>query len=112
MKIVHCADVHLDSPLHGLQRYEGAPVEEMRAATRRAFANVVDLCAEEDVKVLLLAGDLYDGDWRDFGTGLFFAAQMVRLRELGVQVFVVRGNHDAASRITKNLRLPDNVHMF
>jgi len=112
MKIVHCADVHLDSPLHGLERYEGAPLDEMRAATRRAFANVVDLCADEGATGLLLAGDLYDGDWRDFGTGLFFAAQMVRLRDLGVQVFVVRGNHDAASRITRSLRLPDNVRTF
>ena len=112
MKFVHAADVHLDSPLHGLERYDGVPVQEMRGATRRAFENVVDLCRDERVDFLLLAGDLYDGDWRDFGTGLFFAAQMARLREAGVRVFVVRGNHDAASRITRSLRLPDNVHVF
>ncbi len=112
MKFVHAADIHLDSPLHGLARYPGAPVDEIRAATRRAFENLVALCADEQVAFLVLAGDLYDGDWRDFGTGLFFAAQMARLREHGVRVFVVRGNHDAASRITKSLRLPDNVHTF
>lgn len=112
MKFVHAADVHLDSPLRGLERYDGAPVSEMRGATRRSFENVVDLCRDERADVLLLAGDLYDGDWRDFGTGLFFAAQMARLREAGVRVFVVRGNHDAASRITRNLRLPNNVHVF
>ncbi len=112
MKFIHAADVHLDSPLHGLERYEGAPVAEMRGATRRALENLVDLCRDERADFLLLAGDLYDGDWRDFGTGLFFAAQMVRLREAGVRVFVVRGNHDAASRITRSLRLPDNVHVF
>lgn len=112
MKFVHAADIHLDSPLHGLERYEGAPFEEMRLATRRAFENLVDLCIEETVDMLLLAGDLYDGDWRDFGTGLFFAKQMVRLRDANVRVFLVRGNHDAASRITKSLRLPDNVYQF
>jgi DNA repair protein SbcD/Mre11 len=112
MKFVHAADIHLDSPLHGLERYEGAPLHEMRLATRRAFENLVDLCTEEAVDLLLLAGDLYDGDWRDFGTGLFFSKQMVRLRDANVRVFLVRGNHDAASRITKNLRLPDNVHQF
>jgi DNA repair protein SbcD/Mre11 len=112
MKFVHAADIHLDSPLHGLERYEGAPVDEMRGATRRAFVNLVDLCIEEDAAMLLLAGDLYDGDWRDFGTGLFFSAQMVRLRDAGVRVFFVRGNHDAASRITKDLHLPDNVYQF
>jgi len=112
MKFVHAADIHLDSPLHGLERYEGAPVDEIRGATRQAFANLVELCGSEQVHALLLAGDLYDGDWRDFGTGLFFAKQMVRLRDMGVRVFVVRGNHDAASRISRDLRLPDNVHVF
>jgi len=112
MKFVHAADLHLDSPLHGLERYEGAPIDEMRGATRRALENLVDLCIEEDAGILLLAGDLYDGDWRDFGTGLFFTAQMVRLRDAGVRVFWVRGNHDAASRITKDLHLPENVYRF
>ena len=32
MKFVHAADIHLDSPLLGLERYEGAPVEEIRLA--------------------------------------------------------------------------------
>jgi DNA repair exonuclease SbcCD nuclease subunit len=58
----------------------------------------------------LLAGDIYDGDWRDYATGLFFAAQMSRLRRAGVRVALVRGNHDAQSQISKELRLPDNVH--
>ena len=55
---IHAADVHLDSPLCGLERYEGAPVDEIRSATRRAFDNLVDLAIEEDVAFVLLAGDL------------------------------------------------------
>lgn len=109
MKLVHAADLHLDSPLTGLERYEGAPVDQIRGATRRALENLVDLCLKEDAAVLLLAGDLYDGNWKDYSTGLFFAKQMVRLRQSGVRVVLVRGNHDAASQITKNLTLPDNV---
>ena len=50
---------------------------------------------------MLLAGDLFDGDWKDYNTGLFFVAQMARLREAGIPVFIVAGNHDAASRITQ-----------
>jgi DNA repair exonuclease SbcCD nuclease subunit len=109
MKIVHAADLHLDSPLRGLERYEGAPVDAIRGATRRALENLVELCVDEGASLLLLAGDLYDGDWKDYSTGLFFAAQMSKLREAGVQVVWIRGNHDAASQITKHLRLPDNV---
>ncbi len=109
MKLVHAADLHLDSPLRGLERYEGAPAEQIRGATRRALANLVDLCLEEQADALLIAGDLYDGDWKDYSTALFFAAQMARLREADVPVYLVRGNHDARSEITKHLRLPSNV---
>ena len=110
MKFVHAADLHLDSPMVGLRRYEGAPVEEIRAATRRALENLVELCIAERAELLLLAGDLYDGDWRDYSTGLFFAAQMSRLREASVRVVWIRGNHDAASQITRHLRLPEGMH--
>ncbi|HVJ18852.1 MAG TPA: DNA repair exonuclease, partial [Polyangiaceae bacterium] len=109
MKLVHAADLHIDSPLRGLERYEGAPAEQIRGATRRAFEHLVELCVDEDAKLLILAGDLYDGDWNDYSTGLFFAQQMTRLREADVQVVWLRGNHDAASRLTQHLRPPDNV---
>lgn len=112
MKFIHAADVHLDSPLRGLERYEGAPVDEIRGATRRAFENIIDLAIEEEASFILLAGDLYDGDWKDYNTGLFFTRQMVRLQEAGVRVFIVAGNHDAASQITKTLRPPPNVRFF
>jgi DNA repair exonuclease SbcCD nuclease subunit len=112
VKFLHAADVHLDSPLHGLERYEGAPVAELRGATRRAFDNLVELAIEEEVAFVLLAGDLYDGDWKDYNTGLYFIQRMARLREAGIRVFIVAGNHDAASQITRQLRLPDNVSLF
>lgn len=112
MKFIHTADLHLDSPLRGLERYEGAPVEAMRQATRRALDNIVSLALREPVDFVLIAGDIYDGDWRDFNTGLFFARQMSRLREADIPVFLIRGNHDAASQITRELSLPDNVHEF
>lgn len=111
-KFIHTADIHLDSPLQGLQRYEGAPVEYIRAATREAFKNLIELSLSEEVSFVLIAGDLYDGDWKDYNAGLFFASQMARLNDAGIKVFIVRGNHDAASRITRQLRLPGNVTEF
>lgn len=110
MKFVHAADLHIDSPLRGLARYEGAPVEAVRGATRRAFQNLIDLCLDEGAAFLLIAGDIYDGDWKDYGTGLFFLNQLARLRAADIAVVLIRGNHDAESRITKHLRFPENVH--
>ncbi|MBG7601432.1 MAG: DNA repair exonuclease [Gammaproteobacteria bacterium] len=112
MKFIHAADIHLDSALRGLERYEGAPVEEIRSATRRAFDNLVQLAIDEQVAFVLLAGDLYDGDWKDYNTGLYLVGQMQRLHDASIPVFIVAGNHDAASQITKSLRLPDNVTLF
>ena len=109
---LHAADIHLDSPLKNLAVREGAPVEIIRGATRRAFDNLVHLALEEKVDFLLLAGDLYDGTWKDYNTGLFFIEKMHILRRAGIRVFLVSGNHDAASRITRALRLPDNVIHF
>ena len=109
MKIVHAADLHLDSPMRGLEYYAGAPVERLRGATRVAMQRLVDLCLEEKASLLLLAGDLFDGPWRDYSTGLFFLSELGRLRDAGTRVVSVRGNHDAASQVTRHLRLPEHV---
>lgn len=111
-KFIHAADIHLDSPLKGLERYEGAPVESIRGAARTAFRNLIDLAIQESVDFVLIAGDLYDGNWKDYSTGLFFGNSMGRLRQAGIPVFMIRGNHDAQSVITRSLSLPDNVHVF
>ncbi len=112
MKFIHAADIHLDSPLHGLSAYGDAPVEEIRTASRRAFANLIDQAIEQEVDFMVIAGDLYDGPWKDYNTGFYFSSQMGRLREAGIPVYLLFGNHDAESEMTKKLSLPDNVHVF
>jgi exonuclease SbcD len=109
---LHAADIHLDSPLKGLERYENAPVERIRGATRRAFTRLVDLAIEKHVDFVLIAGDLYDGDWRDYNTGLYLVRQLGRLREQQISVFLIAGNHDAANKMTRSLRLPENVRFL
>jgi len=110
VKFVHAADLHIDSPLRGLTRYEGAPLERARRATRDAFERVVGLCLEERAQFLVLAGDVFDGDWKDIGTGLYFVSQLARLRETGCRVMLLRGNHDF--ELTKNLSYADHVFEF
>lgn len=111
-KFLHAADIHLDSPLRGLSRYEGVPAEAVRLATREALSNLVEAAIEEAVAFVIIAGDLYDGDWPDFSTGLFFCAAMGRLEKAGIDVFLLYGNHDAESVLTRKLPLPDNVKKF
>ena len=87
-------------------------MDEIRSATHRAFDNLIELAIDEEVAFVLLEGDLYDGDWKDYNTGLYPVERMGRLREASIRVYIVAGNHDAASQITKHLRLPDNVTLF
>lgn len=112
MRFIHTSDIHLDSPLQGLEAHEDAPVNAIRGATRQAFDNLIDLAVEEKVDFVLIAGDLYDGDWKDYNTGLFFAGRMGLLQRAGIRVFIVSGNHDAASQITRVMPLPANVTLF
>jgi len=109
---LHAADIHLDSPLRRLGQYDEAVADRLRSATRVALANLVDLAISEQVAFVIIAGDVYDGDWDDVRTGLFMVQQMRRLKDAGIPVFAIAGNHDAATKMTYNVPSPENVVMF
>lgn len=111
-KFVHTADLHLDSPLKSLALREEGLADLVGNATRTALSRIVDLCLSETVQALLIAGDLYDGAQTSMKTARYLAQQMQRLDDADIPVFVIRGNHDALSRITRELVLPDCVTTF
>src|SRR5208283_4240948 len=112
MKFIHCADVHLDTPLQGLAQYPGAPVEEIRNATRRAFEKILNAAISERVDFVIIGGDLYDTGLKSFESALFFNKEMARLKDAGIVVYLIHGNHDAASKLIKQIRPPRNVKIF
>jgi len=112
MKFVHAADIHLDSPFKELARYEAAPRDRLLRAAREAFSGLVNLALKEEVAFVVLAGDLFDGDWRDMNTGLWLAAQFRRLEQAQIPVYMLRGNHDAESEVARKLTWPGNVFEF
>lgn len=111
-RFIHTGDIHLDSPLKGLSGQQGAAAERIRTATRVALGNLVTQAIEDEIDFVVIAGDLYDGDWRDYQTGLFFVKEMGRLAQAKIPVFLLHGNHDAESQITRKLALPTNVSVF
>lgn len=111
-KFLHAADVHLDSPLLGLGSRTDAPIDRIRAATREALKNLVQFALDEKVDFVVVAGDLYDGSWKDMKTGIFAMQQFSRLGHAGIRTFVIFGNHDAESKLTADLPRPPNVHFF
>ena len=102
-RFVHTADIHLDSPLRSLALRDPALAELIGGAARLAFEQTIELCLDEQVDALMIAGDLYDGDQTSMKTALFLAAQLQRLDEAGIRVFIVRGNHDASHGSPRNL---------
>lgn len=111
-RFLHTADLHLDSPLRGLKSRNEEGVEALLGASRKAFEALIGLAISEAVDFVVIAGDVYDRDWKGYETGLFFRRGMARLNTAGIPVYLISGNHDAASVITKQLSLPENVHVF
>lgn len=111
-RFLHTADIHLDSPLKTLALRDAALSAQIQTATRKAFSDLVDTCVQQQFDALVIVGDLYDRDIGDMSAALFFGRQMRRLGEAGIRVFIIRGNHDAESVLTRELSLPENVYVF
>jgi DNA repair exonuclease SbcCD nuclease subunit len=111
-RFVHTADIHLDSPLKSLALLNPELADLIGLATRRSFLQTIDLCLEERVDALVIAGDLYDGDQTSMKTARFLAEQLGRLHYAGIRTFIIRGNHDALSKITAQLVMPETVKVF
>ena len=112
IRFIHAADLHLDSQLKGLEAYEGAPAARIRNATRDAFSNLVHLAIAEKVEFVVIAGDLFDGKGTDQQTALWTAGQFRLLERAGIDVFLIRGNHDAAAEVRQRVQWPANVKEF
>ena len=109
---LHAADLHLGSPLTGLAMKDEVVARRFATASREAFSELVTQAIAEKVAFVVFSGDIYDGDWKDTAIGLFFNREVSRLARADIPVFLIRGNHDAESEITKAVTLPDNVVEF
>ena len=109
---LHAADLHLGSPFTGLALRDETLAQRFAKASRDAFSNLVTRAIEEHVSFVVIAGDIYDGEWKDTSIGLFFNREIARLDRAGIQVFVLKGNHDAESVVTRTISLPGNIFQF
>lgn len=111
-KILHTADIHLDSPLRSLALRDPELFDMVQAATRGAFRRIVDIALDAGAAALLISGDLFDGAARSAQTAAFLISELDRLRAAEVRVFYIKGNHDAENPLTGETALPANVHVF
>ena len=109
---IHTADLHLGSPFVGLSSSDLELARRVAAASREALEDLFTRAIELDVDFVVIAGDVYDGDWKDTTIGHFFNRETARLMREGIPVYLIRGNHDAESVITSAVTLPESVHVF
>jgi predicted phosphodiesterase len=112
MRFIHAADLHIDSSLSGLRVRHDAAGHDFHLATRRAVTNMVAHAVSERVDLVVLAGDVFDGDWADYATGLFLLKALADLGRAGIPVVMIHGNHDASSRMTRSLTWPGHVRVL
>lgn len=112
LKFIHCADLHLDSPMRGLGTTDPEIAATIRDASRRAFERLIDVALEENVAFVVVAGDLFDGDWDDLATGLWTIRELRRLEKRRIPVFISLGNHDLQNKTLPKLTWPKNVKIF
>ena len=111
-QFIHAADLHIDSPFAGLGVKDAAVAERFSKAGRKAVEQLFAATADSGAAFLIIAGDVFDGDWKDATTGLFFSRTLGLVHRAGIPTFLVKGNHDAESVMSRSLRLPESVHSF
>ncbi|MDB5629396.1 MAG: metallophosphoesterase [Tardiphaga sp.] len=109
---IHAADLHIDSPLDGLGLKDKAVAARFAEAGRRAVEALVAETIASDAAFLIIAGDVFDGDWKDVTTGLFFVRALGALHRADIPTILVKGNHDADSVMSRALKYPDSVQTF
>ena len=111
-RFLHAADLHLGSPFLGLAQKDDGVAARFASASRSAFEGLITEALEEDVSFVVIAGDIFDGEWKDASIGLFFNRQLARLSNRNIPTYILRGNHDAESLVTRSLTWPERVFEF
>jgi exonuclease SbcD len=115
LRFLHTGDLHLDSPLEGLSA-EAPPevLSVLRSATTDAWRNVVRLAIDEQVDLVLVAGDVFEVASPTLLGQTRFRDGLAELANADIGSFVVHGNHDPLDGRTwaPSLDFPDATHRF
>lgn len=108
IRMLHAADLHLDSPFTALAPEQAA---QRREEQRQIVRRLIQECEQRDCSLLLLAGDLFDSEHVYRETAELLREELSRVR---ARVFIAPGNHDPQSpaSVYATMPWPENVHIF
>lgn len=102
IKILHIGDIHLDSPFYSKNK-------DLRSLLSKgmldSFNSAIEFCINKGVHILLIAGDMFDNDYLGFNTQVHLERAFERLKNKGIDVYYVTGNHDPGDELIKNGRI-------
>ena len=98
-RIIHCADIHLGSKMDSKLPPDKA--DERRAEVRATFSRMVEYAKENGVRVIMLSGDIFDGD-RPLKKDKLFFYDVIRANP-SIDFLYLRGNHDEKESYTESL---------
>lgn len=108
IKFIHCADLHLDSPMETHMTAEQASTRNTEII--RSFLRLTEYAAKNDVRAVIIAGDLFDGRRVKVRTVDEILDAMRRTAK--VDYLYLAGNHDGAAYAFADRDLPDNLKIF
>lgn len=108
MKIIHCSDLHLDSKMETNLNKEKA--RERKNEILITFENMIKYAKENDVKIIIIAGDLFDKKTITIKAKNTVKNSIISNPE--IDFIYLKGNHDEAGFIDEDEELPLNLKMF
>jgi len=112
LRFLHAADLHLDTPFCGLSAADQSVAQALRDASLAAWDNLVNLAIARRVDLVLLAGDIYDGEDRGVRAQLRLRRGLEKLSTAGISTYIVHGNHDPLGGYSAIRDWPTSVHIF
>lgn len=108
MKLIHCADLHLDAKMTSLLPPDLA--KERRTELLRTFVRMVEYAGRENVQAILIAGDLFD---RRQISALARNTVLAAIREYpDITFFYITGNHERDGFLQSIPEIPENLKLF
>ncbi|HHT98391.1 MAG TPA: DNA repair exonuclease [Clostridiales bacterium] len=109
MKIIHCADLHLDSKMESNLSTEKA--SERRVELMQTFIKMIDYAKSNDVSVIIIAGDMFDTSQN---THIRIKKRVLEQIQNAADIdfIYLRGNHDRVDFFEKIDNKPDNLKTF
>lgn len=108
MKIIHCADLHLDSKMTA--NLDSVRAKERKAELLHTFTAMVDYAVKHEVEAIIIAGDLFDTS-----NISALARNTVRdaiVNHAGITFYLLKGNHDRDNFLASMEEIPDNLKLF